>query len=253
MRLGPALALLLTIGMSLSAAQDIPSGTVLPVMLNSTLDVRHDKPGRIVSGKVMQDVSLPDGQIISRGTRISGHVVSVQPASVGTPSRLSLKFDYLELKGKRVPMTAHLRAVASMYEVYEAKMPTNAWDDYGTSASDWNTVQIGGAGVYRGSGEVVQDAQVVGRATDYGAVTAKLIAAPKRGCLGSSDHEQALWKFSPEACGSYGLNDLKIIRDEQGSAAGEIVLQSSGDIHIAGGSGWLLRVDALAQSSGITN
>ena len=110
-------------------------------------------------------------------------------------------------------------------------------------------MQIGGAGVYRGNGQVIQDGEVVGHATDYGAVTAKLLAAPKRGCLGTSDHEQALWKFSPWACGAYGLSDLKIVRSEQGRTAGEIVLQSTGNIHIDGGSGWLLRVGPAADGS----
>ena len=53
-----------------------------------------------------------------------------------------------------------------MNEVFEARMPTNAWDDYGTSPSDWNTVQVGGAGVYRGSGQLIAGGEVVGRATD---------------------------------------------------------------------------------------
>jgi hypothetical protein len=126
-------------------------------------------------------------------------------------------------------------------------MPTNAWDDYGTSPSDWNTVQIGGAGVYRGNGEVVMGSQVVGRATDYGAVTARLIAAPERGCPNASESEQALWKFSPWACGVYGFDDLKIDRSPDPSPEGNIELESSRNIRIEGGSGWLLKTVAPSQ------
>jgi len=226
--------------MSMAAAQDIPAFTVLPVMLNSTLDVRHDKPGEPVAGKIMQDVALPGGQVIHRGSKILGHVVSVRPASASSPSQLILKFDELQLKGHMVPITTELRALASLNEVYEARLPTNAIDDYGTSPSDWNTVQIGGAGVYRGSGEVVEAGKVVGRATDYGAVTAKLMAAPDRGCSASGEQEQALWKFSPWACGAYGLADLKILRSSELKQNGEIALESSRDILIRSGSGWLL-------------
>ncbi len=217
-------------------------------MLSSTLDARHDKPGRLITGKIMQDVPLSGGQTIPRGSKVVGHIVSVQPASASNPSQLKLKFDQVESTGIRIPVTTHLRALASMNEVYEARMPTNAWDDYGTSPSDWNTVQIGGAGVYRGNGEVVEGGEVVGRATDDGAVSAKLIAAPKRGCFGSSDGEQALWKFSPWSCGTYGLSDLKIVHPGPGNE-GEIVLQSSSNVHIEGGSGWLLRVGPAAESS----
>ncbi len=240
---------ILGLGVSTAAAQSIPSGTVLPVMVSSTLDARRDKPGHAIMGKIMQDVPLPDGQIIPRGTKIEGHIESVRPVSSVGPSQLALKFDQLEVKGGRIPISSHLRALASINEVYAAKLPTNAIDDYGTSPSDWNTVQIGGAGVYRGNGDVVEYGRTVGRATDYGAVTARLIAAPDRGCLGASDQEQAMWKFSPSACGTYGLSDLRIIPPAQASSGGEILLQSSRDIRIAGGSGWLLRVDEPARSS----
>ena len=238
------LLMLLAMWTVCAIAQQVPSNTVLPIMLSSTLDARHDKPGQRVSGKLMQDVPLPDGQTIPRGAKVLGHIVSARPASAGAPSQLTLKFDQVEFKGKRISITSHLRALASMNEVYEARMPTNAWDDYGTSPSDWNTVQIGGAGVYRGNGEVVSDGQVVGRATDYGAVTARLIAAPDRGCAGAGEREQALWKFSPSACGTYGLPGVKVVRSDEAQGAGEIVLQSDRDLQIQGGSGWLLKVDS---------
>ncbi len=239
----------LALAISITAtAQEIPPGTVLPVMLSSTLDARHDKSGQAITGRIMQDVPLPDGITIPRGARILGHIVAARPASPGAPSQLTIKFDRVEFRRHRVPITAHLRALASMNEVYEARMPTNAWDDYGTSPSDWNTVQIGGAGVYRGNGEVVEGDQVVGRATDYGAVMARLTAAPDKGCAVGSDREQALWKFSPWACGTYGFSDLKIVRSEKGSAAGEIVLQSIHNVHVNGGSGWLLRVGPAAET-----
>jgi len=236
-----AIALLLTTS---SFAQDIPAGTVLPVMLNSTLDAGRSKPGQKITGRIKQDVPLPDGSSIPKHSAIVGRVVSASPASSGSPSRLAIKFDQLIVKGRQIPITAHLRALASMTEVFEARMPTNAWDDYGTSSSDWNTVQVGGAGVYRGSGELVGYGQVVGRATDSGAVTAKLVAAPARGCSGNGDREQALWIFSPWACGVYGVNDLKIAHAGKTDPIGVIEFESPRDVRIQGGSGWLLRVDS---------
>ncbi len=230
-----------------SSAEQIPAGTVLPVMLNSTLDARRDTPGRPISGKIMQDVSLPGGGKIPRGAKIVGHIVSARPASAGSGSQLTIKFDQIEFNGRRIPVTTQLRALASMNEVFQARLPTNASADRGTSPSDWNTVQIGGAGVYRGSGEVVEGDQVVGRATDYGAVTGRMTAAPDRGCTEGSEREQALWKFSPWACGTYGLSDLRIVRQEVASAAGEIELESGGNVRVNGGSGWLLRVDSPKQ------
>jgi hypothetical protein len=228
-------------------AQQIAVGTVLPVMLNSTLDAGKSKPGSVISGKIMQEVPLPDGASIPKGSRVVGHIVSATPAASGSPSQLAIQFDQVVIKGRPIPITAHLRALASMYEVFEARMPTNSWDDYGTSTSDWNTIQVGGAGVYRGNGQVVSGDQVVGRATDYGAVTAKLIAAPARGCHGgdeAQEREQALWIFSPWACGVYGLSDVRIAHAGRTSPVGQIELESSRNIHVEGGSGWLLRVES---------
>ncbi len=232
------------------AAQQLPPGTVLPVMLSSTLDARHARPSQTIVGKVMQDVPLPDGKVLRRGAKVAGHIISVRSAAPGTPAQVTLKFDRVEFKGQQLPIAAHLRALASMNEIYEARMPTNAWDDYGTSPSDWNTLQVGGAGVYRGSGELVDSGnQVIGRATDYGAVMAKLTPAPQRGCPASSEREQALWKFSPWACGTYGFGDLKIIRSHDADSAGVITLESIGNVHVESGSGWLLRVHSADEES----
>jgi hypothetical protein len=230
-----------------ATAQEIPRGTVLPVMLNSTLDARHDRPGQAITGKIMQDVLLPDGSSLPKGARIVGHVISASRATAGSASLLAIQLDQIVVKGRQIPVTTHLRALASMNEVFEARLPTNSWDDYGTSTSDWNTVQVGGAGVYRGSGQVVSGDQVVGRATDYGAVTAKLMAAPASGCRDAGgDHvrEQALWVFSPWACGVYGFNDLKIADSGGSNPVGRIQLESDRNVHVEGGSGWLLQVES---------
>jgi hypothetical protein len=127
--------------------------------------------------------------------------------------------------------------------VFEAKLPTNAIDDYGTSVSDWNTIQIGGAGVFRGNGEVLQASTVVGHTTDYGAVTAKLMPAAQDCCHGDGQREQALWLFSPWACGAYGYPDLKIVHRGDMDPVGVIELESPGNLRIDGGSGWLLRTN----------
>ena len=235
-----AIALLL---ITSANAQTIPAGTVLPVMLNSTLDAARSRPGDPITGRIKQDVPLPDGSTIPKNSTITGQIVS---ATATSPSRLAIKFDRLTVHGKQLPIVVHLRALASMTAVFEARLPTNAFADYGTSTSDWNTVQVGGAGVFRGSGQLFADGQVVGRATDYGAVTAKLAAAPARGCKAEDDREQALWVFSPSACGAYGLNDLKIVHAGATDPIGTIELESPRSIRIQGGSGWLLRVEPSA-------
>lgn len=227
-------------------SQTIPPGTVLPVLLETTLDTRHDRPGKKVTAKLMQDVPLADGTI-PKGAHVIGHVASISPGGPNLPSRLTLTFDRMAIGKKQVSVTTHLRALASMNEVFEARMPTNAIDDYGTSNSDWNTVQVGGAGVYRGNGQVVDGDRIIGHSTDFGAVTARLIAAPQRGCNGSDEREQALWLFSPWACGVYGYPEVKVADRGDTAPTGEIAFESNHDIRINAGSGLLLRVSSSSE------
>jgi hypothetical protein len=244
MKLMQILFTCLVLSVAATSAQQIPAGTTLPVMLSSTLDAKKDAPGRKISGRVMQEVRLPDGTSIPIGSHIVGHVLQVNTTS---PSRLVVKFDTLNSRGHSVPLTTSLRAVASMSDVFEAQLPTNNFDEYGTTPADWTTIQVGGDAVYRGSGHVVSpDNRVVGSATVGGDVTAKLVAVPERGCRGAiegNDREQALWIFSPSACGAYGFHDLRVAHAGRTNPLGEIALESPTNVQVRGGSGLLLMVD----------
>ncbi len=240
----PAAALCFLIP-ALVLAQELPAGTVLPVMLSTTLDSARSKPGEEITARLSQEVLLAAGQRIPAGAKIHGRVVESSLAANSAPARLSVRFDSLSVSGRQVPILASLRAVASMQDVFDAQLPWNTFDDYGTSSSDWNTVQVGGAAVYRGDGTVRSAMEVIGRATDSGAVTARLQPNPKFGCpakSGEGEREQSLWVFSPWACGCYGFDDLAIAHHGSTSPVGTIELTSSKAIHIRAGSGLLLRV-----------
>src|ERR1022692_1149459 len=146
----------------------------------------------------MQDVALSSQTRIRAGAKLVGQVVEVTRPSATSGSRIVMSFDHLIIRGAEIPVTTSLRSLASMMEVFEAQLPTNAIDDYGTTTSDWVTVQIGGDVVYRGNGTVMTDGQVVGKSTIGGDVTAKLIASRGGACRGTvaGDREQALWLFS---------------------------------------------------------
>ena len=228
-------------------AQEIPVGTVLPVMTNRSVDSRRSRPGDRISARLMQDVTLPSGERIRAGAKVDGRVVETTATSAKSGSRLIIRFDRLVFDKKEFPVTVSLRSLASTQDVFSAQLPTSNFDEYGTSISDWTTVQVGGAAVYLGDGTVRDAMDVVGRAPAYGTVTAKLLPAPKQGCPGihaESEREQSLWVFSPWACGTYGFDDLKIAHHGTTPPVGTIELTSSGPIQVRGGSGWLLRVVA---------
>jgi len=225
-------------------AQEIPAGTVLPVMMSSDLNSAKAKPGDKLCGKLMQTVILASGERIPAGAPLEGQVVEVAAASANASARLVVRFDQLIAGQKQFGISVSLRALASMGDVFAAQLPWSTFDDYGTSSSDWNTVQVGGAAVYRGDGTVRSAMEVIGHATDSGAVTAKLLPDVKRGCAAEptgSAREQSLWVFSPWACGTYGFEDLTIARGGS-RPMGTIELTAPKEVRVRGGSGWLLQV-----------
>jgi hypothetical protein len=111
------------------------------------------------------------------------------------------------------------------------------------------TVQIGGHVVY-GKGGLVTVAdnpnQIVGKEV-YGGVLANVTAKEGTKCRGDVDGNnapQALWVFSHDACGTYGLEHISIAHAGRSEPLGLIVLASDkGALKIPGGAGMLLRVN----------
>jgi hypothetical protein len=153
---------------------------------------------------------------------------------------VAVRFDRLAFDKRILHFSSNLRALASMNEVFEAQLPTNAIDDYGTSIADWNTVQVGGNEVvYRGNGTVMSASNVIGSASISGAVQAKLQPVRSGGCHGGVDR-QALWVFSTTACGVYGYDDITIAHWGRTNPVGDIFLVSKGRLRVQSGSGLLL-------------
>ena len=148
------------------AAQELPAGTVLPVMLNSTLNAKKDKPGEKLEGKIMQDVPLPSGGQIKSGSHVVGHVVAVsQPGVAG--SRLAVTFDQIQDHGQVIHVSVNLRALASTESIFDAKLPMGNQSD-SESSDVWTTKQVGGDVVNRGRGVVGSSTGIVGRYTGSG-------------------------------------------------------------------------------------
>jgi len=230
---------------SLLPAQEIPAGTVLPMLLNSTIDAKKDKPGAKIEGVLKQDVPLPSGMKIKSGSHVEGHILEVsRPAGGG--ARVVFTFDKLQVAGHAKPMSLFVRAIAAKESVFNARLPINVNLD--SSQDEWITQQVGGDIVNRGRGVVASTDAIVGKWD--GAVWARLTPAPDAGCPASDGNgrEQALWVFSTSACGVYGLTDLKLAHAGRTNQVGHIVLESPQDVKIAGGSGWLLLVNAAPAS-----
>jgi hypothetical protein len=243
---------ILSIGLIMFAAElfaqsAIPAGTILPVALNSSLNTRKLKAGRVITARVMQDVPLSTGSAIHAGAKVVGNVIDVKAANGVTGAQVSIRFDTLIVSKQRIAITTNLRALASMMAVEAAQVPDTG-PDRGTSQNAWNTDQIGGEVVYRGGGPVADGLRSVGEPT-YGGVLIHVSAKPGTPCQGEiegNDRLQALWVFSSDACGVYDFSDVTIMHAGRTNPIGQITLASDhGDVNVRAGSGMLLRVNKV--------
>lgn len=245
--------LLLLIGagflaLSAYAQGSIPSGTIILVRLNSSLSSKSRKAGQSISARVAQDVPLPHGARIPEGAKVTGHVIEVRPPRPGSPAHISFVFDRLVFRKKSLAVTTNLRALASAFEVDQAQIPPVGIGE-GDTWSSRVTVQVGGDVVYWGGGHVEGGTGPVGKPVDGITTTGVLVnvsAKPGSPCHGETgEHQgpQALWIFSSDACGLYGLPDTTIAHAGRTQPIGVIELSSAkGHVDIKGGSGALLRV-----------
>jgi hypothetical protein len=226
----------------------IPSGTILPVRLNSTVSSAKSKPGWMITGRIMQDIPLSSGIRIKEGSKVVGHIVEVTPASAGKTARISLQFDKLIWGHQTIAIATNLRAIAGFMRINEAQTPP-----IGPGESDvyrWlTTVQIGGDIVYGEGGPVTtanDPNDVVGKAVN-GGVLSQVRANEGANCRGATDGNeapQALWVFSSDACGTYGLEHISIVSAGRSGVTGVIVFSSDREnLKIPGGAGMLLRIN----------
>jgi hypothetical protein len=227
-----------------AAQQPLPPGTILAVSLNGSLNAAKVHAGQPISATLMQ--SMP-GSPIRRLARVVGRVVQVSNTANGQ-TRLEIIFDSVESHGRRFPIRADLRALASRNAVEAAQVPT-IMSSRGMTPDTWPTTQIGGDQDYRGGGPVARGGKAVGTPAPYGilAVPQSQPGQPCRGVVNGNRHPQALWLFSTDACGIYGYPHLRIQHAGRTNPRGAIVLAASkGKLNLYSGTGMLLRVQSLA-------
>jgi hypothetical protein len=226
------------------AQSTIPAGTILPVRLETSVASEKAKPGGEIHARIMQDVPLPDGGKVRRGSLVIGHVKEASAAAVGQGGRVTIVFDTIKSGRETIPVTTNLRVVASLLEVESAELYEYG-GDRGTPPSAFVNTQIGGEMVYRGGGHVMNGRDVVGEPVPYG-VLARVREVEDTKCRGAVDGNgapQALWIFSTDACGVYGYRGMRIVHAGRTQPVGEIVLaEENGNVHLRAGSAMLLRV-----------
>jgi hypothetical protein len=254
-----AVALVLAVGTFPAAAQQftdsssadqnpaqklqIPAGTVLPVRLGRGISSRNAKPGQIITARIMQDVPLANRGKIHEGAKIKGKIVSAS-ANATQGARIVLRFDVIESHHEEIPIVVSLRVMASFMEVLFAETPETTpgfGDPYVWSV----THQIGGDVKYGVGGPVTdQFNNAVGKGT-FDGVLVHVRAQAGSNCRGALDQDQlqALWVFSSDACGVYGMDGVRIVHAGRTDPVGEIILATeSRKLNLPAGTAMLLRV-----------
>jgi hypothetical protein len=233
----------------LFAQQQIPEGTIIPVLLETTLDSAKIKTGQRVLAEVGQDISLGTAGTIRVGSKVVGYVTTVgrEPGR----STVALHFDDLlpRKRNKHLSLEVRLRALASPLQVNDAGVTTTNGVGWSNESSNWTTDQVGGDVVYRGGGHIVNSyGEIVGEPVHGG------LFDPWSGVLGQASNptgsacqnlplskgQQSLWIFSSSACGVYGFSDVRY----ENLPNGDILFSAPTRLKISGGSALMLTVSA---------
>jgi hypothetical protein len=224
------------------SAEPIPAGTILPVSLNTALRSDKSGSGTSIIATVMQDVPLGQGEMLRKGSTLTGHVVAaITPGKGSDQSKISFQFDQVRFGNLTIPITATLRAVASRSAV-SAATPELTSSEYAD-----NTIEIGGDQIsYGEGGPVMVGSQVVGKYTSQGvlAYVDQDSSSPGGGEIDDNARPQAFWLFSVNARGAYGFHDLTILQSGGTEPLGEVTLASNRKaVTVDKGTAMLLRVD----------
>jgi hypothetical protein len=168
---------------------------------------------------------LANSEKLPEGTKILGRILSVVPAGAGGGS-ITLRFDQVQVRHHKTIIVSDLRATASFIELQFAQMPETTLD-FGIPYT-WATTDLIGGDIKYGVGAPVTDraSQVVGKGTISG-VLLRVTAGRGTPCRDELDSEhrlQAMWVFSADSCGVYGLGGLKIAHAGRSAPVGEITL-----------------------------
>jgi len=81
--------------------------------LISKLDSKTAKTGDNVVAQTKSSLKTVDGTEIPTGSKLTGHVIAVQPSASGTNSQIALVFDHVELKGgQSLPVHTQIQSIA---------------------------------------------------------------------------------------------------------------------------------------------
>ena len=203
-------------------AGSLPSGAALFAELDSALDSKKAKTGDPVTARTTRDVKYNGKVILSRNTKLLGHVTQASARSKGDPdSTLAIQFDKaVPKKGPEVLLKLMVRAIAAP----ERYTPS--------SGSDQNMVNLGTQTSPMGSPR----STMPGSAPNS---TANGSASPPDNDAGKGRPDS----FSEASRGVIGIDGLQLTPPESANEEKGAWFASSGkSVHLEGGTRLLFSV-----------
>ena len=216
--------------------------------LESKLDAKHAKVGDPVVLKTTERTTTADGTVIPKGTRLVGHVTSVQARGSGNEeSHMAIQFDHAELKGgQTMGIQSEIRSIEPPPSV-SAFASGSGDDDLGGGALSAGGRTMGGGAMGSGSmgGGGRMGAGGVGGVLGAGGAAASGVANTT-GRVGSGIDEGA--HDATRATGHAGDDAVSGVGEHAGMGAGAA---SGLTAHATGVRGVMLAGDASGRASGM--
>jgi outer membrane biosynthesis protein TonB len=98
---------------SADATGTLATGTVIHAALEDSIHSRHDVSGKVVTGRVMQNVTGPDGlTLIAAGSPVQFTVTQVKPGRGNRPGVLEVRVDSITIDGQPRKLEAEIQPIS---------------------------------------------------------------------------------------------------------------------------------------------
>ena len=204
--------------------------------LMSKLDSKTAKTGDNVVVRTKSSAKTAEGTEIPKGSKLVGHVISVQPSGAGENSQVALQFDHFELKGgQSLPVHSQIESIAPAESVASTSGPA-AMGGAAPQAGGSSNSGTGGA-----NGGYAASRAPQGASGDPGAASAGN-GAPAAGTVVAKSGNIAIQTTSIP--GVLLANNAPGQQDPRMATVSSILLGAKRDVQLNGGTQMVVEVAA---------
>lgn len=214
----------------------IAPGSVIPVQLSKTIDVKKAKTGDEVVATVTQDMKTNSGDVlVPKDTKVIGHVTEAQARSKEQKqSELGIAFDHALVKGEQMQLPMSIQAViappSNNPNANSSGSPASAPSAPAPSGGSANAPMGGSQGGSQGSHQ--------------GGTSGAGPLAQGNAPAGASEPEQqgSAPPITGNTQGVIGMENVKLESGSQNSQQGSVLTSEKNNVKIEKGTMLLLRV-----------